>query len=336
MDQSAGSARRKRRKAWVTVLVTALLALLGSAFLCSPDALPSIVPSPPPAPSPFPETDIVYDEGAKLGFLHADGSDVSTFPFRLPINNFVGSWGRPFITGDNKFLFVTLANYPGMIGHIFGATPGEMAVDCGWTGIAQLAADAEHIFVDTTNSIEKYAPEDCGAGNAPAMVYDGITGVLSADEQSSAGAREEMVGNESIPSIIIRQIQTGAERVVGTGDFPSWSRDGQWLAYTGADGIYIVENRVEAQPGRLVAMESPKAEFDVPVYREYRPGDYFPPIASWSPDGKWLVYHAYRAASIQSDAVEYSIFKVNVKTGETIKLLDGGFSPFWRWPTEGF
>ncbi|MBN2118129.1 MAG: PD40 domain-containing protein [Anaerolineales bacterium] len=122
--------------------------------------------------------------------------------------------------------------------------------------------------------------------------------------------------------------------------FPVWSRDGRWLAYTGVDGIYIVQNNPNAPPSRLVPLESPEPSLSVPppVYQEYRYTEYYPPIASWSPDGQWLVYHAYSRDLVAPDAGawagHYSIFKVNVNTGEATKLIDGGFSPFWHWPAE--
>ena len=58
--------------------------------------------------------------------------------------------------------------------------------------------------------------------------------------------------------------------------------------------------------------------------------------ATLSRDGQWLVYHVYSRNLVAPDAGawagHYSIFKVNVNTGETTKLLDGGYSPSWRWP----
>jgi hypothetical protein len=92
------------------------------------------------------------------------------------------------------------------------------------------------------------------------------------------------------------------------------------------DGIYIVQNNPNAKPKRLVPLESPEPDVAAPVYKNYPPDHYYPPIASWSPDGKWLVYHMY----LGTDG-EYSIYKVNVETGETTKLIDNGYSPSWRW-----
>jgi hypothetical protein len=340
MGKNTVSPRRKVTQVWIIGFVTLCLTLLAVPFLCwnSLSTIPPIIPSPAPAPDPFPDSDIVYGGGSKLGFLRADGSDVRTFPFRLPSLSFVSGWGRPFITGDNETLFVTSANYPGIIGHIWGVKPGGIATQCGWTGIAQLAADGYHILVDTKRDIEKYSPDDCGTENVPEKVYSGITGTLSPNEQYTAEVREEIVGKDSIPGIMIRNVQTGTEQVAGPGDFPAWSRDGDWLAYTGADGIYIVQNHADAVARRLAGLDSPEPQLEIPAYRPYPSTQYFPPIASWSPDGKWLVYHVYDESAVDPDdeawGSGYSIFKVNVETGETIKLLDGGFSPFWRWPAE--
>jgi hypothetical protein len=87
----------------------------------------------------------------------------------------------------------------------------------------------------------------------------------------------------------------------------------------------------------LVTLEGPSPSIGIPVYQYYPYNDeYNPPIVSWSPDGQWLVYHVYNehlAGSIFPGEPS-SIFKVNVITGEEIKIIDGEISPSWRWPVE--
>lgn len=306
-----------------------ILAIYG---VCCGSVLRDLLPA--RMPDPIPDTDIVYMGGGKLGFVNADGSGLTKIRFNVPYNDFHSSWGSPLVAGDEA-LIVTVTNYPGAIGKIFVAPPGEVAADCEWYGIPRLAADGRHILVDTGETIERYLPEDCGTGNPPEKIYGGVFDILSPDvlsphEEYSAEVYRGEYGAYTEPSIILHNLRTGEKRIVGEGNFPVWSRDGQWLAYTGADGIYIIQNSPGAQPRRLVAFAEPSSG----VYREY---DYVP-IASWSPDGKWLVYHEYHSKPVdphaEFGAQHYSIFKVNVETGETIKLVDGGFSPFWRWPVE--
>lgn len=297
----------------------------------------TMVPDTYTPPSSFPQTDIVYQRDEELGFVNADGSNITTVPFAVPYNDFVSTWENPMIAGEDEALIVTINSSPGTRGKIFVARAGKVAVDCEWWGIARLAVDGQHILLETDNGQEKYLPEDCGTNNPPENIYTGVSGPLSPDERYAAEVMRASSGPNTA-SLILREIETGEERVIGEGDLPVWSRDGQWLAYTGPDGIYIVQNSPGAEPSRLVALEILHPELGRRVYTEDRADLYYPPIASWSPDGQWLVYHVYSTTSVDPNAKyaaqHYSIFKVNVNTGETTKLLDGGYYPFWRWPVE--
>ncbi|HMB23559.1 MAG TPA: hypothetical protein VKP08_12035 [Anaerolineales bacterium] len=57
---------------------------------------------------------------------------------------------------------------------------------------------------------------------------------------------------------------------------------------------------------------------------------------AWSPDGKWLVYHKWVGTDYNTgtDPSSNAIYKLNIKTGEEIKILDGGIYPYWRWSVE--
>jgi hypothetical protein len=162
------------------------------------------------------------------------------------------TWSQPFITGDNKNIVVTSTGYgySGHVGSAFVAHAGEVAVNCKWWGVVRLAPDQMHILVETEQGLEEYSPDDCGTSNGPEKVYSGVFGALSPDEQYSAEGRPSSEGGG--PNIIIRQLKTGEERIVGEGTFPTWSRNGQWLAYTGKDGIYIIQNSPNTEPRHLV------------------------------------------------------------------------------------
>lgn len=71
------------------------------------------------------------------------------------------------------------------------------------------------------------------------------------------------------------------------------------------------------------------------IYSEVYDADRYLPIVSWSPDGEWLVYHVpNESLKASEDGPYYSIFKVNVETGEPVKLLDNGLLHYWIWPAE--
>jgi Tol biopolymer transport system component len=118
------------------------------------------------------------------------------------------------------------------------------------------------------------------------------------------------------------------------GDYPAWSRDSRWLAYTGVDSLYVVDVVDGAQPQRVVQYVNPyhgKAP-------GYSAGDYteVPPEASWSPDGSWLVYHRWQGTDPFTgvDPRSNAVFKLNLETGQEVKIVDEGMYPSWRWPAE--
>jgi Tol biopolymer transport system component len=48
-------------------------------------------------------------------------------------------------------------------------------------------------------------------------------------------------------------------------------------------------------------------------------------LASWSPDGEWLVYDRPTGEGNQG------IYKLNLTTGEEVEIYRGGFNPNWSW-----
>lgn len=325
----------------LTALLLGICLMLGVlAVLCRRSFLEaqSIIPTPLPAADDYPDTDIVYTASTGVGFVNADGSGMTTIPFRMPYDNLHSMWGSPMIAGNPETLIVTYALYPGSIGDILAAPAGGSVTECNWQGTARLAADGEHILVEGLEDQYKYLLADCGNGNPPEQTYGGVLGALSPDEKYSAQVHPGGSGADAFLGIILHDLETGAKRKIGEGAFPVWSRDGGWLAYTGADGIYIVQNASNAEPRRLAALEFPHPEFGTTAYSMARENLYFPPIVSWSPDGKWLLYHEYHLVPVAPEvgyaAQYYSIVRVNVETGETVKVLDGGYSPSWRWLAE--
>lgn len=292
------------------------------------------------APEVFPNTDIIYSGWRGVGFVNADGSGQQTFRFQVVWHD-PRDYGQEifFMSGDHKTL-VTVYTFAGRapLGYVYIAHPGEFAVNCTWTGIVRLTPDQTHILLETNHGQEQFSFADCGTGNLPKEVSNGDLGTLSPDEQYAVGenmsgvVRDENKYDHLLYNLLLHDLRTGEQRVIKDGRFPVWSRDSQWLAYTGVDGIYVIQNNPDAEPRRVVAME--RLSINVPLYAD---GEY-PPIVSWSPDGKWLVYHMLSENPEGVKAVyggyHYSIFKINMETGETVKLLNNGLYPYWIWPAE--
>lgn len=109
-------------------------------------------------------------------------------------------------------------------------------------------------------------------------------------------------------------------------EYPSISPDGQWIAYTASDGLYLVRpdgsDQLRVMPMELIR-NSPAG-----------PGwDQWPPAVSWSPDSQSLVYHRCTVpapTSCGGSPENYSIYKLNINTLEEVLLVEGGLNPYWR------
>jgi len=106
---------------------------------------------------------------------------------------------------------------------------------------------------------------------------------------------------------------------------PAISPDGQWVAYTADDGLYLIRPDGNDQR-RIVPLQMISRTPGGPAW------DQWPTVASWSPDSQWLVYHRCAAPTPERciDPESYTIYKVNVGTLEEIPLVEGGVNPYWR------
>jgi hypothetical protein len=83
--------------------------------------------------------------------------------------------------------------------------------------------------------------------------------------------------------------------------YPTWSPDGEWLAYSiYNDGLYVM--RKDGTDTRKLT----NAHFSL--------------TPSWSPDGQWLIYSR-----------DWVIFKLRLSDGNEYELFKGGNNPDWRW-----
>lgn len=293
------------------------------------------------APEVFPETDIVFSSSDGVGFVNADGTNVTSLPFvaRVSSGKVKGAW-RPVITEDYRTIIMKVTDPFTSVDSpraLVMWREGTLPIYCAsWPDqqVPLLAADQKHLFIQTEIGIAMYPLDSCGASDAPVATYKGIQGVISPNLYFVVYARQgdDLYRNRFL---VLRNIESGEETEIGEGDFPAWSRDGQQIAYTGPDGIYIVSIEQPGVPKRILKYLNPFDEL-LPTYSVL--GDYYkiPIEPSWSPDGFWLVYHKWQGEDPYTgiSPVHNTIYKLNIETGEEIKIIDGGMYPFWRWPVE--
>lgn len=152
-----------------------------------------------------------------------------------------------------------------------------------------------------------------------------------------AYARGPLNDFQSRQEVVVRDFRTGKHWVVGYGVNPTWSPNGEWLVYTGYDGLYLV--RWDGKEKRKLLALSPKSlrnRVDV-YYVETFPHQthpetgmewwWVPPRPDWSADGQWLIYHRW-----DERTGTFNIYKLNVHSGEEVLLIRNGLHPQWRWP----
>jgi hypothetical protein len=291
-------------------------------------------------PDQLPGTDIIFDSEIGLGFVNADGTDPTYINF---VANKTSSFGGPPLlikatTAENNQLLIGVEGPS-----LFTARVGEFAVVCDeWRNeFNHLSLNQNSFIVDQVEGLAVYNLQDCGTSNPPVKVYTGIHGVLSPDRQYVAEViwtvdQPEAFYPIKTPTLTVHSLDANVDKLVLTGAFPAWSRDGQWLAYTGADGIYVVGLAGDGKPQRAVEHHALFTKVNMPLY-DANQLELIPPAVSWSPDGKWLVYHLHRADAPEHHRIyqsDYDIYKANVDTGEEVRIVEHGINPYWRWPPQ--
>lgn len=303
------------------------------------------------APENFPQRDIVfqraaswgYEEGGhSLGFVNADGSGLAVVEFRaLYIGWAVASYpvwspdgstmvfraGEPSRPGSGNLMVVRR----GKVRHC----PGETF---GWGRAFFLKGDEEVLAGTWVDGFRAAVinMEDCEV----VRIYSNegeeeylVDPAISPDGQLLAFVRWRREFPPTSPDIIVLDMISGAQMLVGQGCHPSWSPDGQWLSYTGQ--VYDARRRDYIIEGIYIVARDGGQKRKVASCHLANCNDWYPwpPAPSWSPDGQWLVYHWCMVSPCTggTEAANYSIFKVNVETGEEIKIVDGGLNPYWRW-----
>jgi Tol biopolymer transport system component len=117
--------------------------------------------------------------------------------------------------------------------------------------------------------------------------------------------------------IQIYNSETDVLSTVSEGFGGSWSPDGTQLVFTGKDGLYIADSN-GGNIRKVIDLTSYYGEENGSII-----WDNHPPMAVWSPDSKYLVYHREGNGT-------YVIAKLEISTGIETILYTGGIYPDWK------
>jgi hypothetical protein len=335
---------KARSKHYLFLIIPVLIVCLLSSVICHV-VIQGSYPHETLAPNSFPNTDLVFTTASGVGFANADGSKETYFDFSAYVPGMIAGTspadiGRPIVTSDSHLVIAKVSTY---ISYWYVTNPNllvlwrsnEYPVFClswGLQTMPLLTKDQNHILIHSEEGIAAYDLDSCGTDEEPLSVYKGVSGIISPDVKYVAYTGNQVEAPYD-RTITIRNLTSNEERIINQGDFPAWSHDSKSLAYTGVDGIYRVDISKDAEPIRVVLFHNP-AGYIHPTYSHIN--QLPPPEAAWSPDGRWLVYH--RLTEVDHDGSDlpnfHSIFKLNIETGEEIKIIDNGIYPYWRWPIE--
>jgi hypothetical protein len=319
-------------------LVSALL-LLATAGSCR-----TLAPPPPPD---LPDTDLVfqrypvvdYDESTVLGFINADGTGFEEHELVKE------SGGLPTWSSDGKLVFYRWwppSTMSTSTGDAYIALAGMHTCPRGsglWgSGRPRVVpGQANAVLTAVTNAEVPYVrevgvvdPITCEIKDViyhlgyseriylcdPALSVDGLLALRFFNTHNSI---------ETESTVVVIDLNTGEETKIGYGVGPSWSPDGQWLAYTAHNGIYLARPD-GSESHRVVDYDS--YNLSVPVPSQGNVWHFWPPYPEWSPDGRWLVYHLWEDG-------QCNIHKLDLETGEDEVVFEGGLYPHWRWTSTG-
>ncbi|MBT3323143.1 MAG: hypothetical protein HN392_12740 [Anaerolineae bacterium] len=292
----------------------------------------------------FPNRDIVFQLGVsytgstdEIGFINADGSDLHYF--QIPFKESV-SIQTPVWTDDGGLLFFGAPNTV-VTALIEKDYPLTLKLRNKWTYQPSLIHGTHEILLNSvldefTSAIlrEDYFSaeilETYPMDQSISRIYLGANNFVKQQllysqlikEDNNIYRYELVILDTNTNQISILLSYSGIPQEVTRILNPAFSPSGEWIAYTSNDGIYLIRpDGSEIQ--RIVQMKNMR--------------QFWTSAASWSPDGKSIVYHycTKDGWDCEGDTERENniIYRYDLETKEERVLVVGGVNPYWRWDT---
>lgn len=290
-------------------------------------------------PKNIPATELIYIPKSEtwpstdVAFINADGDN--QILFSLPVNKFIKpSYSKNkdvifFLSGKGKE--APMSGFPAY----WNLETGKFKVCSDNFVYYEQIIDGNNpnndfeVLIHDGVQISFFDLSNCQKGeilvdtsvNSPNEYVWGIT--YSFDNQQMIYGVVENYLNPNVNYKVMKlELNTQIESQIAEGINPTISPDGKSVAYVGVDGIYVIGS--DGQNQRKISSIVIGGQ-NLITYHEY-----MAPVLSWSPNGKWLVYHQEEEELALLNIENIPLYKLRISDGYREKIITGGIYPCWR------